>query len=159
MTLGGENGTPITGHIESFDNRLNMTSGTVRVRAVFDNADGVLVPGLFAHIKLGGASETDELLITDRAVGTDQNKKFVLVVGEGNKAEHREVTLGGITDEGLRIVLSGLKPGEQIIVSGMQRVMMPGQEVKAEIVPMDAKSPESGVQSPEKEENKEEKKE
>jgi multidrug efflux system membrane fusion protein len=139
MALTGETGTPHTGHMESFDNRLNNASGTVRVRAVFDNADNVLVPGLFIHIKLGGADETDQFLITDRAVGTDQSKKFVLVVGDDNKTEHREVKLGSITDDGLRVVQEGLKAGDKIIVSGMQRVMMPGQPVAPEVVPMDAK--------------------
>jgi len=139
MALTGENDATHIGHIQSFDNRLNSSSGTIRVRAVFDNADSVLIPGLFAHIRLGGAQETPSLLITDRAVGTDQSKKFVLVVGKDNKVEHREVTLGAITDDGLRIVLDGLKPGEKIIVSGTQRVMMPGQEVKPELVAMDAK--------------------
>jgi len=136
MGLVGDTGTPYSGHIQSFDNRLNAASGTVRVRSTYENHDGVLVPGLFAHIKLGAPSETDQLLITDRAIGTDQNKKFVLVVGDDNKAQHREVKLGGLTDDGLRIVQDGLKPGEKIIVNGTQRVMMPGQEVKPEIVAM-----------------------
>jgi len=139
MQLIGETSATHTGHIESFDNRLNTASGTVRVRAVFDNADGTLVPGLFAHIKMGGATETDQLLITDRAVGTDQSKKFVLLVGADNKAQHQEVKLDGLTDDGLRIVLEGLKEGDKIIVNGMQRVMMPGQPVTPEEVPMDAK--------------------
>jgi membrane fusion protein, multidrug efflux system len=141
MTLGSSKAAPRTGHLESFDNRISTGSGTLRVRAVFDNTDGVLVPGLFAHIKLGGATESSQLLITDRAVGTDQSKKFVHVVGADNKAEHREIMLGAITEEGLRVVTDGLKEGEQIIVSGMQRVMMPGQEVKPELVAMDAKEP------------------
>jgi len=139
MGMVGDTGTPHTGHIESFDNRLNPASGTVRVRATFDNQDGVLVPGLFAHIKLGAPEESEQLLITDRAVGTDQDKKFVLVVGDDNKAQHREIKLGALTDDGLRIVADGLKPGEKIIVTGLQRVMMPGQEVKPEVVPMDGK--------------------
>jgi multidrug efflux system membrane fusion protein len=125
------------GRVESFDNRLNNTSGTVRVRAIFDNGDGVLVPGLFARVRLGSPAITKSLLITDRAIGTDQNKKFVLVVGQDNKVEHRDVKLGGMA-EGLRIVEDGLKEGEKIIVNGMQRVVMPGQPVTPEIVPMDA---------------------
>ena len=135
MALTGETGAPHTGHIESFDNRLNSASGTVRVRTVFDNADGVLMPGLFAHIKLGGAKETQALLITDRAVGTDQSKKFVLVVGDDNKVVYREVKLGMLAD-GLRVVNEGLKPGEKIIVNGLQRAR-PGSEVTPEVVPME----------------------
>lgn len=136
INLVGDTGAGRTAHVESFDNRLNATSGTVRVRVTLDNPDGVLVPGLFAHVKLGAPAETDKLLITDRAVGTDQNKKFVVVVGDDNKAMHRDVTLGALSDDGLRVVEDGLKPGEKIIVSGLQRVMMPGQEVKPDVVPM-----------------------
>ncbi len=124
------------GHVESFDNRVNNVSGTVRVRAIFDNADGALVSGLFARLKMGSPSSKKSLLITDRAIGTDQNKKFVLVVGAENKTEHRDVKLGGVAD-GLRVVEEGLKVGEKIIVSGLQRVMMPNQQVTPEIVPMD----------------------
>lgn len=137
MGLIGETDTPHKGFIESFDNHLNTSSGTIRVRAVFDNADGMLVPGLFAHIKLGNAGATKALLITDRAIGTDQNKKFVFVVNEDNKATYREIEPAGMAD-GLRIVGSGLKAGEKIIISGLQRAR-PGQPVTPELVQMDAK--------------------
>lgn len=136
MMSPGDGATTYTGRIESFDNRLNPQSGTIRVRAVFDNEDGLLVPGLFARIKLGSASEAPVLLITDRAVGTDQSKKFVLVVGAENKAEYREVTLDAMAD-GLRIVRAGLAKGEKIIVNGTQRAR-PGMPVTPEMVPMDA---------------------
>lgn len=129
-------GLPREGHVESFDNRVNNTSGTVRVRAIFNNADGALVAGLFARVKIASPASTKSLLITDRAIGTDQNKKFVLVVGTENKAEHRDIKLGGVAD-GLRVVEEGLKAGDKIIVSGLQRVMMPNQPVTPEIVPMD----------------------
>lgn len=135
------------GRVASFDNRLNNVSGTVRVRAVFDNKDGILVPGLFARVKMASPSVTRALLITDRAVGTDQSKKFVLVVGAENKVEHREVKLGGLAD-GLRIVEEGLKPGEKIIVSGLQRVMMPMQQVTPEIVLMDGVMPDAPAPVP-----------
>lgn len=144
LGLSGEEGAPHEGRVQSFDNRLNPATGTLRVRAVFDNEDGALIPGLFARMRLGSAEETQAVLITDRAVGTDQNKKFVLVVGEGGKTERREIKLGGMAD-GLRIVNEGLKPGEKIIVSGMQRVMMPGQPVTPETVPME-KGAEAGGQ-------------
>ncbi len=129
-------GFPREGHVESFDNRVNNTSGTVRVRAIFDNADGALVAGLFARVKMASPASAKSLLITDRAIGTDQNKKFVIVVGVENKTEHRDVKLGGMAD-GLRVVEGGLKVGDKIIVSGLQRVMMPNQPVTPEIVPMD----------------------
>ena len=124
------------GHVASFDNKVNNTSGTVRVRAIFDNNDGALVTGLFARVKIGNPEAKKSILITDRAIGTDQNKKFVLVVNGENKAERRYVKLGGIADD-LRVVEDGLKSGEKIIVSGLQRVMMPNQPVTPEIVAMD----------------------
>ena len=94
------------GHLQLVDNQVNAKSGTVRVRAVFDNKDGSLMPGQFAKLRLGRAKATPALLINERAVGTDQNKKFVMVVGADNKAAYREVTLGASVD-GLRIVTAG----------------------------------------------------
>lgn len=135
---GGDNGIVHQGHIESFDNRLNTTSGTIRVRAVFDNPEGVLVPGLFARIKLGGPTEADAVLITERAVGTDQSKKYVYVVGDDNKLAYREVKLGIMADDGLRAVTEGLKPGEKILVSGITPLIRPGIPVTPEVVPMNA---------------------
>ena len=147
MGLMGEEGAPHHGHAESFDNRLNTASGTLRVRAVFANKDGSLVPGLFARVRIGSPALVHAVLITDRAIGTDQSKKYVIVVGKDGKTEHREVTLGPLAD-GLRVVESGLKPGEEIIVNGLQRVMMPGQPVKPELVPMpaDAQAPDAANQ-------------
>jgi multidrug efflux system membrane fusion protein len=136
------------GHVESFDNRVNNISGTVRVRAVFDNADGTLVPGLFARVKMGSPAATKSLLITDRAIGTDQSKKFVIIVGAENKTERRYIKLGGLA-ENLRVVEDGLKPGEKIIVNGLQRVMMPGQPVTPEMVPMTPEPPAPASPAPE----------
>lgn len=147
MGLSGESGAPHEGHVVSFDNKLDTASGTLRVRAVFDNTDGALVPGLFARIMLGSPAETPTLLITDRAVGTDQNKKFVTVVKPDNATEKREIKIDGLVD-GLRVVSEGLQAGEKIIVNGTQRVMMPGQKVTPELVPME-QGPETGNQKPE----------
>lgn len=145
LSLTGEEGYAHKGYLQSFDNRINLGSGTIRARALFENTDGQLLSGMFAHIRLGGPTEKPALLITDRAIGTDQSKKFVTVVGAENKTEHREVTLGGMTDDGLRMVESGLKAGEKIIVSGLQRVMMPGQPVTPELVDMNYKEPPPGA--------------
>lgn len=152
MALAGDTDFPHQGSIESFDNKLNNMSGTIRVRASFPNNEGKLVPGLFARIRLGDAGDSKALLITDRAIGTDQNKKFVLVVGAENKVEYREVKLGNLAD-GLRIVSDGLKPGEKIVVNGLQRAR-PGMPVVPEMVPMDAKE----TPQADKPENAEEKK-
>ena len=138
MGTGTSGGTPYTGHLQLIDNQVDARSGTVRVRAVFDNADGALIPGQFARIRMGQARNTQAVLINERAVGTDQNKKFVMVVAEGNKAEYREVTLGAPVD-GLRVVTSGLKAGETIVVNGLQRVR-PGAVLAPQAVPMTAKA-------------------
>ena len=130
--------TPYAGQLQLIDNQVDPRSGTVRVRAVFDNKDGHLMPGQFARIRMGQPQTARTLLVSERAVGTDQDKKFVLVVGEGDKTEYRAVTLGASVD-GLRTVLSGLKPGERIVVNGLQRVR-PGDVVQPQTVPMNARS-------------------
>jgi multidrug efflux system membrane fusion protein len=136
LGLATETGTPHTGHIESFDNALDNASGTIRVRAVFDNEDGALVPGLFARLLVGSAAPVSAVLIDDSAIGTDQNKKFVMVVGKDNKVEYREISPGPMAD-GLRVVDEGLNAGEKIVVSGLQRARA-GMPVKPEMVEMGA---------------------
>jgi membrane fusion protein, multidrug efflux system len=126
--------TPITGHLQLVDNQVDARSGTVRVRAVFDNADGALMPGQFAHLRMGAVKAEPALMINERAVGTDQSKKFVMVVGPDDKAAYREVTLGANVD-GLRIVTSGLKPNERVVVNGLQRVR-PGSLIAPQMVAM-----------------------
>jgi multidrug efflux system membrane fusion protein len=118
VTNGGRR---LRGRLQLIDNQVNTRSGTVRVRAVFDNKDGSLVPGQYVTLRMGRAKSETALLVSERAVGTDQNKRFVMVVGEDSKAAYREVTLGA-TVNGQRVVTSGLKPGERIIVNGLQRV-------------------------------------
>lgn len=137
LGLANETGYPREGHIEFIDNRLDPTSGTIRVRAVFDNRDGALTPGLYARLRLAGGGAKPTILIDDRAVGTDQSKKFVLVVDADNKAAYREVQLGPVID-GLRVVRDGLKAGEAIVVNGTQRVR-PGMPVLPSEVAMDAR--------------------
>jgi len=116
-----ENDKPLPGHLQLIDNQVNAKSGTVRVRAVFDNRDGRLMPGQFVRVRLGSAKSQEAVLVSERAVGTDQSKRFVLVVGADNKANYREVALGPSID-GLRMVNAGLEPGERIVVNGLQRV-------------------------------------
>jgi multidrug efflux system membrane fusion protein len=138
MGTAGLEGTPYEGRLQLIDNQVDAKSGTVRVRAAFDNKDGALIPGQFARIRMGQARSDTALLINERAVGTDQNKKFVMVVGEDNKTEYREVTLGAPAN-GLRVVTKGLKPGERIVVNGLQHVR-PGALVAPQTVTMDAKA-------------------
>lgn len=134
LGLANEDGHPREGRIDSVDNRLDTASGTIRVRAVFDNADGRLVPGLYARIRLGGGEQRPAVLITEKAIGTDQDKRFVLVVGPDNKTEYRAVHTGA-TQNGLVIVDRGLQAGERIVVNGLQRVR-PGDAVSPNPVDM-----------------------
>lgn len=119
--LGNEEGYPHQGHLQAFDNRVDTVSGTIRVRGIFDNASGTLTPGMYARVRIGGGGEKPALLIDDKAVGTDQDKKFVMVVDADNKAVYRAISLGPIVD-GMRVVRSGLQAGEKVIVNGLQRV-------------------------------------
>jgi multidrug efflux system membrane fusion protein len=132
--LAGEEGFPHQGKLEFVDNQLDSRTGSVRMRATFENKDRGMAPGLFARVQIGGGNAKTALLISDRAVGTDQSRKFVFVVDKDGKAEYRAVTLGPVVD-GLRVVRSGLKPGEKIVVNGLQRVR-PGAPITAQTVPM-----------------------
>jgi multidrug efflux system membrane fusion protein len=138
MGTAATNDLPYQGHLQLVDNQVDAKSGTVRVRAVFDNNDGSLIPGQFAKLRMGQVKPEDALLINERAVGTDQSKKFVMVVGSDNKVAYREVTLGANVN-GLRIVTSGLKPNERIVVNGLQRVR-PGALVAPQPVAMDVRA-------------------
>ncbi len=130
--------TPYKGKLQLIDNQVDAKSGTIRVRAAFDNADGKLIPGQFARIRMGQSRASTALLINERAVSTDQSKKFVLVVDKDNKAQYREVTLG-TSVQGLRVVNSGLKAGERVVVNGLQHVR-PGALVQPQLVPMERRS-------------------
>jgi len=138
MGTAATEGTPFEGRLQLIDNQVDARSGTVRVRAAFDNTDGTLIPGQFARIRMGQAHASRVVLVSERAIGTDQSRKFVLVVGAGDKAEYREVTLGAPA-HGLRVVSAGLKAGERVIVNGLQHVR-PGTVVAPQAVPMDAQA-------------------
>lgn len=135
LGLANEDGHPHKGVMDFVDNRLDAKSGTMRGRAVFDNKEGRFTPGLFARLKLVGSGTYKAVLINDRAVGTDQTQKFVLVVDKDNKTSYRPIKVGALID-GMRVVRDGLKPGELIVVNGLQRVR-PGMPVTPQKVPMD----------------------
>jgi multidrug efflux system membrane fusion protein len=147
MSTATSNGALIRGHLQLIDNQVDARSGTVRVRAVFDNAEGDLMPGQFARLRMGQAKTAPALMVNERAVGTDQDKRFVMVVDADSKAEYREVTLGASVD-GLRVVTRGLKSGERIVVNGLQRIR-PGALVAPQSVRMDARSEAQAQRSPE----------
>ncbi|WP_435640272.1 efflux RND transporter periplasmic adaptor subunit [Micavibrio aeruginosavorus] len=128
VQLMGSDGTVMyEGFIQSFDNHLDTSSGTIRARALFANEDGTLLPGMFATIRMGSPSSQNKIAISDRAVGTDQDRKFVYVIGDDGKTAYREVTLGDSV-AGKRIVLSGLNEGETIVSDGIIRIR-PGMDV------------------------------
>jgi multidrug efflux system membrane fusion protein len=139
VALADEEGFPHPAKLEFVDNRIDPASGTVRMRATVDNKSGRFTPGLFARVKLGdSATPRKAVLVADRAIGTDQSKRYVLVLGEGNQAQYREVRIGRLVD-GLRVIESGLKQGEVIVVNGLQRVR-PGAPVTPQTVPMEAQA-------------------
>ena len=146
MTTATSNGTMFKGNLQLIDNQVDARSGTVRVRAVFENTGGHLMPGQFARLRMGQAGTAPQLLVSERAVGTDQNKKFVMVVDADSKAAYREVFLGPSVD-GMRVVVSGLQAGERIVVNGLQRVR-PGVLLAPQMVSMDGKQTAQAASSP-----------
>lgn len=134
LGLANEDGYSRQGRVGSVDNRLDTASGTIRVRAVFDNADGQLIPGLYARVRLGGGAPHEAVLIDEKAIGTDQDKRFVMVADKDNHANYRLVRIGANQD-GLVVVESGLKVGERIVVNGLQRIR-PGDAIVPTEVPM-----------------------
>lgn len=133
--LSGETGFPHEGKVDFLDNQVTRSTGTIRVRALLDNADRQFTPGLFARVQLLGSGQFQAMLIDDRAVLTDQDRKYVYVVDKDGKAQRRDIALGR-SAEGLRIVENGLAAGDKVIVDGVQKVFMPGMPVQAKAVVM-----------------------
>jgi multidrug efflux system membrane fusion protein len=121
LTLAADESVVYRGEIHSFDNQLDASSGTIRARAIFENTDGALTPGMYANVKLGAVSEQQSLLIPQRAIGTNQNKKFVYVINAENQAVYREVVLAGHHDD-QRLVAAGLKVGDKVVVNGLSHI-------------------------------------
>ncbi|WP_462324709.1 efflux RND transporter periplasmic adaptor subunit [Desulfoplanes sp.] len=140
LGLSNQPGYPTEGNIDYIDNRLQSTSGTMQVRAVFDNEDHWLLPGLFARIRVPLGQEEGALLVPDLALGVDQQGEYVLVVGTDNKVEYRSVTQGALVD-GMRVITKGLGPDDRVIVKGLQKAR-PG----AVVAPTEVK-PESLVKT------------
>jgi multidrug efflux system membrane fusion protein len=137
VALTTENEFRHRGTMDFVDNTVNPATGTIRGRAVLPNPDGALTPGLFARVRLLGAAPREALLIHDQAVLTDQDRKYVYVVAEGNQAMRKDIVLGEAID-GLRVVESGLAAGDKVIVNGVRKIFFPGQPVAPRDVPMDA---------------------
>ena len=120
LQLADEQDFPHQGYIESFDNRLNAGTGSILLRAVFPNADGRIVPGLFARIRVPLSECHPALLVEERAIGTDQAQKFVLTLTSSNTVAYRQVELGPVVGD-RRVVRAGLEKNEEIVVNGLQR--------------------------------------
>jgi len=125
---------PHKGYVDFVDNTVNPETGTIRARAVFSNKDRLFTPGLFARLKLEGSGQYRATLVVDRAVGTDQDKKYVLVLKPDSTVDYRSVQLGRLVD-GLRVVTAGLKQGDEVVINGLQRVR-PGMKVIPTLAPM-----------------------
>jgi len=136
MGLFDEQGFPHQGRMDFVDNRLNPATGSMRLRAVFDNPGGRFTPGLSARIQLSAGAPYEATLVPERAIATDQTRKIVLVVGPNRVVEAREVRTAALVD-GMRVV-SGVRAGEQIIVEGLQRAF-PGAPVTPQPVQVDAR--------------------
>ncbi|MGH8298849.1 MAG: efflux RND transporter periplasmic adaptor subunit [Steroidobacteraceae bacterium] len=132
--LADENGYPHEGHLVFMDNSLDSETGTIYARALLANPDGHFVPGLFARVKLIGNDHYHAVLINDSAIGTDQTMRYVLLLGPDDKVEYRPVDLGPMVD-GLRVVRSGLRPGDTIVVNDLMRVR-PGMQVTPQLIAM-----------------------
>jgi multidrug efflux system membrane fusion protein len=134
--LANEQGYPHAGTVNFLDNQVNPTIGTVRARAVVPNADRIFTPGLYARVRFVSGQKADALLIDDKAVLTDQDRKYVYAVDKDGKAQRKDVVLGRMV-EGLRVVQSGLAPDDKIIVAGLQKIFFPGMPVRPNQVPME----------------------
>lgn len=137
IALVGEQGYPHQGKVDFLDNQLTASTGTIRMRALLDNQQRQFTPGLFARVRLPGSAQFEAVLIDDKAVLTDQDRKYVYVVDSEGKAQRRDIEPGAMVD-GLRIVKSGLKSGDRVIIAGLQKVFMPGMPVTAQQVAMRA---------------------
>lgn len=134
--LASEQGYPHLGEMAFVDNQLDPATGTIRARALLSNKDHAFTPGLFARVQLLGSGTTDALLINEHAVLTDQDRKFVYVIGPKNTTVRKDVVLGPTID-GLRVVTSGLADGDLVVVNGTRKIFAPGQPVNPTTVPMD----------------------
>ena len=133
--LADEQGYPHEGTLDFVDNQVDASTGTIRARAVLPNPDHAFTPGLFARVELENIHSRDALLIDDKAVLTDQDRKYVYVLGPKNEALRKDVVLGRVV-EGLRVVDSGLDATDKVIVNGVQKVFFPGMTVAPKVVAM-----------------------
>ena len=133
--LANDEGFPREGYVDFVDNRVTAATGTIRLRAVLENKDHLLKPGLFARVKLLASSAEQSILISDQAILTDQDRKYVYVLGAENQAVRRDIQIGRSIED-FRIVTQGLQPGDQVIVYGIQKVFYPNMPVSPQRITM-----------------------
>ncbi|MGN7916008.1 MULTISPECIES: efflux RND transporter periplasmic adaptor subunit [Lysobacter] len=138
--LASETGYPHQGMVDFTDNQVDPRTGTIRARAVVDNTDRIFTQGLFARVQLEGTGDFKAMLVDDKAVLTDQDRKYVYVLGPKNEALRKDIVLGRMID-GLRVVESGLAPTDKVIVHGVQKVFFPGMPVAPKTIAMGAPAP------------------
>jgi RND family efflux transporter MFP subunit len=146
LGLANEEGYPHQGTVNFVDNQVNPKTGTLRLRGVFPNQDEALSPGYFARVRVPIGFPHQALLVSDRAIDTDQGQKILYVVNDKNEVVSRPVRLGALHD-GLREITAGVKPGERVIVDGLQQVR-PGITVEPKLVDMLAQNPKSEARNP-----------
>src|SRR5438094_439189 len=134
VALAEQNDFPYRGTVDFIDNQIDPSTGTIHVWAVLPNTDRLLAPGMFVRVRVPISEPRPGVLVTDRAIGTDQDRKYVLVVNDKNVVEYRPVKLGPLQNA-LRAVTDGLAPGEWVIVNGIQRAR-PGGPVTPQKVSM-----------------------
>src|ERR1700730_3440508 len=136
--LASETGFPHSGTVNFVNNQVDAATGTIKVRATVPNPDGVFVPGLYARVQLEGRAEYMAMLIDDKAIMTDQDRKYVYVLGPEDMAKRKDIVLGSVHD-GLRLVQSGLDANDKVIVAGLQKILAPDTKVKPKLVAMSAR--------------------
>ena len=136
--LASEAGFPHSGTVNFVNNKVDAATGTINVRATVPNPDGVFLPGLYARVQLEGRAEHMAMLIDDKAIMTDQDRKYVYVLGPEDKAKRKDIVLGNL-QEGLREVQSGLDANDKVIVGGLQKIYAPDTKVKPNLVAMGAR--------------------
>jgi multidrug efflux system membrane fusion protein len=136
--LASQTGFPHSGTVDFVNNQIDAATGTINVRAMVPNPDGVFVPGLYARVQLEGRAEHMAMLIDDKAIMTDQDRKYVYVLGPEDKAKRKDIVLGRVHD-GLRVVQSGLDANDKVIVAGLQKIFAPDTKVKPNPVAMSAR--------------------
>lgn len=134
MALGNETGFPHKGQVDFADNQLNPASGTIRARAVFPNADKLMLPGFFARVRIPGPGGFQTLLVRDSAIGSDQGRAYLLLVDDKDIVTYRPVTIGPLVD-GLRVIRDGLKETDHVIVTGLMNARL-GLTVQPQLVAM-----------------------